>query len=138
MNCSLRMASLMLAPITLIGSLAACAPNAKEAKATVMYIDRNCKIISTKYDENFKPTDRETRTDSCNSIAEWDKVRVKRNKVVDGTAVVHVSFMVPQTGQPGTGELKFDGEDDEFYNLKAGDDVNILVSDADPTKIQKA
>lgn len=134
MNYSPRIAVLTTASM----ALAACAPNAKQAKATVMYIDRDCKIISTQYDENFKPTDRETRTDSCNSIAEWDKVRVKRNKVVDGTAVVHVSYMVPQTGQPGAGELKFDGRDDEFYDLKAGDDIDILVSDADPTRIQKA
>ena len=35
-------------------------------------------------------------------------------------------------------ELKFDGRDDEFYNLKAGDDVTILVSDADPSRIHKA
>ena len=118
--------------------LAACAPNAKETKATVVYIDRECKIITTKYDENYKPTDRETRTDSCNSIAEWDKVREKRNKVVDGTAVVHLSYLVPQTGQPATGELKFDGRDDEFYRLKAGDEIAILVSDADPSRIQKA
>ncbi|MBV8908704.1 MAG: hypothetical protein JOZ20_06865 [Sphingomonas sp.] len=127
-----------LSPVVLFGLLSACAPNAKETKATVVYIDRECQIITTKYDENFKPTDHETRTDSCNSIAEWDKVREKRNKVVDGTAVVHVSYMVPQTGQPGTGELKFDGRDDEFYNLKAGDDIAILVSDADPARIQKA
>jgi hypothetical protein len=46
--------------------------------------------------------------------------------------------MVPQTGQPGTGELKFDGRDDEFYRLKAGDEIDILVSDADPTRIHKA
>ena len=75
------------------GMLSACDPNAKETKATVVYIDRTCTIITTKYDENYKPTDHETRTDSCNSIAEWDKVREKRNKVVDGTAVVHVSYM---------------------------------------------
>ena len=129
---------LHLAPFVLLSMLSACDPNAKETKATVVYIDRTCTIITTKYGENYKPTDHETRTDSCNSIAEWDKVREKRNKVVDGTAVVHVSYMVPQTGQPGSGELKFDGRDDEFYNLKAGDDVTILVSDADPSRIHKA
>ena len=130
--------SLHAASIAMVLSIAGCAPNAKEAKATVVYIDRECKIITTRYDQNYKATDRETRTDSCNSIAEWDKVREKRNKVVDGTAVVHLSYMVPQTGQPATGELKFDGRDDEFYRLKAGDEISILVSDADPSRIQKA
>jgi len=119
-------------------SIGGSADTWQPVKATITTIDRKCQIVETKYDENYKPTEHETRTDSCNSIAEWDKVREKRNKVVDGTAVVHVSYMVPQTGQPGTGELKFDGRDDEFYNLKAGDDVTILVSDADPSRIQKA
>lgn len=118
--------------------LGGCAPNAKATKATVTYIDRSCKIVVTKYDEDYKPTDRAVVADSCNSIDEWDKVRAKRNKVVDGTAVIHLSYMVPQTGQPGTGELKFDGRDDEFYQLKAGDEIDILVSDGDPTRIQKA
>jgi hypothetical protein len=35
------------------------------------------------------------------------------------------------------GELRFDGRDDEFYRLRAGDQVDILVSNSDPTKIRK-
>ena len=119
-------------------ALAGCAPNAKQTKATIVYIDRNCKIITTEYDADYKPLKKDVRTDSCNSIDEWDKVKVKRNKVVDGTAVVHLSYTAPQTGQFLNGELKFDGRDDEFYQLKAGDEIDILVSDADPAKIAKA
>lgn len=134
----LRITALGLAPIVLAGAVAGCAPNAKQAKAMVMYIDRTCKIIHTEYDENYKPTDRQILTKSCNSVDEWENVKVKRTKVVDGTAVVHLSYTAPQTGTAETGELKFDGRDDEFYKLKAGDEISILVSDADPSKIAKA
>jgi hypothetical protein len=119
-------------------SLAACVPNAKRTTATVTTIDRSCKIIETAYDGDYKMKGSRTYTDSCNSIDEWDKVRSKRSKNVEGKAVVHLSYMAPQTGQSLTGELKFDGHDDEFYRLKAGDEVQILVSDADPARIQKA
>jgi hypothetical protein len=118
--------------------LASCAPNAKHAKATVMTIDRHCRIITTEYDANYKPLDKDVSTHACNSIDEWETVKAKRNKVVDGNAVVHLSYTAPQTGQPETGELKFDGRDDEFYQLKAGDEMDIQVSDADPAKIAKA
>ena len=114
------------------------AANWQPAKAQVSYIDRSCKIIRTTYDENYKPTDKQSFTEACNSIDEWDKVRKKRNKVVDGTAVVHLSYVVPQNGQAGTAELKFDGRDDEFYKMKAGDEVEILVNNSDPSKIRKA
>jgi hypothetical protein len=130
---------LRLAVVTVLGcaALAACAPNAKKTTATIMTIDRECKIVETSYDENYKKKDSRTYTDRCNSIDEWDKVRAKRTKDVAGTAVVHLSYTAPQTGQSETGELKFDGHDDEFYQLKAGDPIDILVSDADPTHIQK-
>ena len=119
-------------------ALAGCVPNAERTTATITFIDRTCEIVRTAYDEDYKKIGSSTFKDSCNSIDEWDKVREKRNKVVDGSAIVHLSYMVPQTGQPGTGELKFDGRDDEFYRLKAGDEIDILVSDADPTRIHKA
>jgi hypothetical protein len=114
------------------------AANWKPATASVSYIDRKCTIIRTTYDENYKATDKQAFSDSCNSIDEWEKVRSKRNKTVDGTAVVHLSYAAPQNGQSETGELTFDGRDDEFYQMKAGDEVPILVSNSDPTKIKKA
>lgn len=112
--------------------------NFKPAKATISYIDRNCDIIETTYDGDYKKKASRTYRDSCNSIDEWDKVRSKRNKAVSGEAVVHLDYIAPQTGQSVTGELVFDGREDEFYSLKAGDEVSILVSNSDPTKIRKA
>jgi hypothetical protein len=120
---------------TAVALLCGCQPNAKHVKATISYIDRNCEIIQTTYDGDYKEKSRSTYTDSCSSIDEWDKVREKRDKKVAGKAVVHVDYTAPQTGQSLSGEIKFDGGDDEFYTLKAGDQIDILVSDADPTKI---
>lgn len=65
-------------------------------------------------------------------------MKTKRKKDVSGKAIVHLDYTAPQTGQAQTGELRFDGHDDEFYKLKAGDQIDILVSNADPTKIRKA
>jgi hypothetical protein len=134
----LRSARLAVAAIAAIGCVASCSPNAQQTKATISYIDRKCQIIETAYDENYKRKGTRTYTDSCNSLDEWDKVREKRNKVVAGNAVVHVSYTAPQNGQFQSAELNFSGRDDEFYRLKAGDEIEILVSNSDPTKISKA
>ena len=132
--------ALRFAFITVAGcaALAGCAPNAKKATATITTIDRECQIVETAYDATFKKKDSRIYTDRCNSIDEWDKVRSKRTRDVAGTAVVHLSYTAPQTGESKTAELKFDGHDDEFYRLRAGDQIDILVSDSDPTRIQKA
>ena len=119
-------------------ALAGCVPNAERTTATITFIDRTCEIVRTAYDEDYKKIGSSTFKDSCNSIDEWDKVRTKRNKIVDGKAIVHLSYVAPQNGQSENGELTFDGRDDEFYRLKAGDQIAILVSKADPTRIQKA
>jgi bisphosphoglycerate-independent phosphoglycerate mutase (AlkP superfamily) len=112
--------------------------NWKQAQAAVSYIDRNCKIVQTTYDGNYNRVGSETVTEACNTAEDWDKVKTKRTKVADGKAVVHVTYVAPQNGQYQNGELTFDGRDDEFYELKAGDQVAILVSNSDPTKIRKA
>ena len=112
--------------------------NYKAATATVSYIDRNCDIVTTVYDANDKAQSSSTRRGACNSIVEWEKVKTKRTKDVSGDAVVHLSYTAPQTGQTASGEIRFTGRDDEFYKLKAGDEVKILVSNSDPTKIRKA
>lgn len=119
-------------------ALGGCTPNAKRAQANVVYIDRTCTIIRTSYDEDRKVKDTTTFKDACNSIDEWQKVRTNRTKNVEGKAVVHLSYTAPQTGEAKMGELVFDGADDEFYSLKAGDEIDILVSNADPTRIAKA
>ena len=64
--------------------------------------------------------------------------KAKRDKTISGKAVVQVSYTAPQDGSSRTSELNFTSRDDEFYNLKAGDEIDILVSNSDPSKITKA
>jgi len=112
--------------------------NWQPAKATITTIDRKCQIVETKYDENYKAKERSTHTDDCNSVDEWEKVKTKHDKTIVGNAVVHVSYTVPQNGQEVMGDLKFTPREDEFFELKAGDELKILVSKSDPAKIRKA
>ncbi len=111
--------------------------NYKAAKGSIVMIDRKCSFTETTTEEDGHTVARGI-TDSCNSTDEWATVKEKRNKVVAGTAVVQVSYTAPQDGAQHFAELNFDGRDDEFYELKAGDDIAILVSNDDPSKIKKA
>ena len=77
-------------------------------------------------------------TDSCNSTDEWAKVRKERKKRIAGQATLHLSYVAPQDGSQQTGEIKLTGRDDAFYEIKAGDQIEILVSKTDPTKIRQA
>ena len=56
------MGNLLRASATLfmVVAAAACSPNAQHTKATVSYIDRNCKIVRTTYDGDYKRTGSET------------------------------------------------------------------------------
>ena len=54
---------------------------------------------------------------------------------IDGKAVVKVSYNAPQDGSYQTSQLRYDGRDDEFYELKAGDQIDIRVSNDDPAII---
>jgi hypothetical protein len=107
--------------------------NYTPAKASVFRIDRECGF--TRYYEDGK---QEFVRDDCNSTDEFKDISSsgKRGKDIDGTAVVKVSYTSPQDGSSRTSELKFTGRDDEFYKLKAGDEVAILVSNVDPDKIR--
>jgi hypothetical protein len=121
-------------------SAATRAMNYKPAKASVSYIDRTCDFVETTEKEGVKTA--RGLTDSCDSTGEWDKVRdavrEKRKKKISGTETVHLAYTAPQDGSSRTAELKFTGSDDEFYELQAGSEVNILVSNSDPSKITKA
>jgi hypothetical protein len=116
------------------------AMNYKPAKASVSYIDRTCDFVETSEKAGVKTA--RSLTDSCDSTGEWDKVRdavrEKRRKKIAGSETVHVSYTAPQDGSSRTAELQFTGSDDEFYELQAGSEVNILVSNSDPAKITKA
>jgi len=110
--------------------------NYQAAKASVYLIDRTCDIIETTTSAGSKST--RVYKGDCKSIDAWEKAKSKRDKSIAGTAVVKVTYNAPQDGSYQSSELKFQSRDDEFYDLKAGDEIDILVSNEDPTKIRKA
>jgi len=118
-------------------SIGGSADTWRPVKATITTIDRKCQIIETKYDENYRAKESSTHTDDCNSVDEWEKVKAKHDRTIVGSAVVHLDY-TPQNGQEQMGELSFTPRDDEFFDLKAGDEVKILISKTDPAKIRKA
>jgi len=108
--------------------------NYSAAKATVFRIDRECGF-TRKYEGGKQEQVREdcSSTDEFKAIAGHAEAR---QQDVDGKAVVKVSYTAPQDGSYRTSELRFDGRDDRFYTLKAGDELGILVSNDDPAKIR--
>lgn len=108
--------------------------NYKPAKASVYLIDRKCEIIETRTNLDDKKTSR-TYNGDCKSVDEWDSARAKRDKTIVGKAVVHVSYTAPQDGSSHTAELRYDSKDDEFFDLKAGDEVDVLVRNDDPNQV---
>jgi hypothetical protein len=132
--------------LPLLAVVGGCGSAGLPAKATVMTIDHECTIIETErrpIDDprgtGVKLDAQETRTSKgeCKSVDEWQEVRKKRSKRVDGTAAVHVEYQAPQDGSFRTATLNFTGRDDEFYELKAGDTIDILVAEDDPARIRK-
>ena len=107
--------------------------NYKPAKATVFLVDRECRFT-----REYEDGKTETVTQSCNATGEFKSLTGadgKRKMDVDGKAVVKVSYTAPQDGSYQTSQLRFDGRDDEFYKLQAGDQIDILVSNDDPAHI---
>lgn len=135
-----------LAPLLALGAaLAGCGSGVRTA-ATVTTIDRTCEIIESVTRQVDDPRGGEvkleakemtSKTGECRSVAEWEEVRSKRNKMVDGTAAIHVSYRAPD-GSYQTGTVEFTGRDDEFYELKAGDQLDIMVDGENPERIWKA
>ena len=111
--------------------------NWKPAKAAVFMIDRKCDIVETTKTAGGQTISARKYNDDCNSIDAWETARAKHDKTISATATVKVSYTAPQDHSSQTSELQFDSKDDEFYALKAGDEIDILVSNADPTKIRK-
>ena len=133
--------------VALAGALTACAPQSLPAKATVSMVDRKCKIIESTTRQVDDPRaaghkieaqEMRSLTDDCSTVEEWAEVRAKRTRKVQGTAVFHVDYQAPQDGSFHSATLTFTGRDDEFYELGAGDSIDILVAKNDPTKIRKA
>jgi hypothetical protein len=104
------------------------------AKGSVFRIDRECGFT-----REYEGGKQEQIRQDCSATEEFkdiSKNAEKRRTDVDGKAVVKVSYISPQDGSTRTSELKFTGRDDEFYKLKAGDELAILVSNEDPAKIR--
>jgi hypothetical protein len=127
-------------------TLGGCGASGVPATATVTTIDRLCTIVETTTHDIDDPrangrtvpaSEQRTYKDDCKLVSEWDKVRTKRTKTVDGEAKVHVNY-TRKDGKSGSATLTFDGRDDEFYDLKAGDSFDVLVDEQDPTRVRKA
>ena len=108
--------------------------NYTPAKASVFLIDRQCN-----FDRQYEDGKREKVTQSCTATDEFKALAAapkgKRAKDVDGKAVVKISYTAPQDGSYQTAELRYDGRDERFYTLKAGDQIDIMVSNEDPSKV---
>ena len=135
---SLRGAVFAMGFVAIVGAYAAInrGMNYEQAKGNVFLIDRKCK-----FDRVWTDGKRETVTDSCTSTDEFADLAksspAQRKKKIDGKAVVKVSYTAPQDGSYQTSQIEFTGRDEEFYKLKAGDQIDILVSNEDKTKIIK-
>jgi hypothetical protein len=108
--------------------------------ATVTTIDRSCTIIEKSYKqgldgEKVAGTEEEVRRykGDCNEIDDWEEVKAKRSKSIDGSADINFVYTGPD-GKQHNGTLTFDGRDDEFYDLKAGDPMPIKVAEDDPKR----
>jgi hypothetical protein len=108
--------------------------NYQTATASVFKIDRTCNFTETTTDPSGSVKSVRGLSDSCDSTGEWDKIRNDRSKRISGKATVYVQYVAPQDGQQHTAELKFTGRDDEFYEIKAGDQLKVLVRNDDPDK----
>jgi hypothetical protein len=133
----------MAAAVVFVAGLSAygCADrnlNYTPAKGSVYLIDRTCDIIETETSPDGHKSTRTFQGDCKSADQAWDSAKAKHDKKIAGTVVVKVNYTAPKDGSYQTSELHFTARDDEFYDLKAGDEINILVRNDDPTKITKA
>jgi len=133
-------------PVALAAALTGCGPDWVHAKGSVTSIDRKCEIIEARRDPTGETTssgraissqDTRSYTGQCADVAEWEHVRSKHSKKVEGEAEVSVMY-TRADGQTGSGKLHFDGADREFYDLRYGDPLDVLVDPADPTHLRAA
>jgi hypothetical protein len=111
--------------------------NYVSVEGEVFRIDRLCGF-NTSETVNGKVVKTEKTRKSCNTTDEFSKIRQNPDNPsmrVDGEATIHVAYTSPIDQMQLTSTLEFDGEDREFYALKAHDKVKILVNKKDPTKI---
>ena len=120
--------------IVVVGTTSAInrSANYEPAEATVFRIDRTCTFNQTLDDKTVGQS-----KEDCSSTSEFREIAdsSKRKFDVDGNAVVKVSYTAPQDGSYQTSELRYTGRDEQFYDLKAGDKIAVLVSNEDVSKI---
>ena len=129
--------TLLLTLLACASTLSACG-NSVPAKAMVMMIDRKCSITEQKYKESLdgKRQMGESRSyeGDCREIDNWETVKKKRGMNLKGNAEIHLSYVGPD-GKSRTGAIAVTGRDAEFYDLKAGDSVQIMVDPDQPERI---
>lgn len=126
---------LYIAPLAL--SVSACG-NGVAATAMVTTIDRKCTIIEQAYTEsatgNRTVGEKRSYEGECHEVDDWDKVKKKRGMNLKGRAEIHLTYVGPD-GKSHDGTIKVDGRDSEFYDLKAGDSVQIMMDPDQPKRI---
>lgn len=126
---------LSLVPIML--PLAGCG-NSAAATAMVTTIDRKCTIIEQSYQESStgkrKLGDKRSYEGECHEIDDWNEVKKKRAMDLKGKAEIHLAF-TGADGKPHTGTVKVDGQDAQFYDLKAGDSVKVKYDPEKPDHV---
>lgn len=125
-----------LAPLLLLSGCSSGVPTV----ATITTIDRTCTIIEKAFErdltgEKVEGSEKEVRRykGDCNEIDDWDTVKSERSQMVDGSADINFLYQGPD-GKQHNGTLTFTGQDEEFYDLKAGDPLNIRVAEDDPAR----
>jgi hypothetical protein len=116
----------------LAAALGGCGSNSVAVKGEVTSIDRQCE---------FKPAVQhsygETVTGDCDRGNFEAERKNYKNRVANlkGKARVKVSYVSPIDQEHRIGEIVFDGADDEFYALRRGDNILVLMDKGDPTRI---
>ena len=112
----------LLATIALVATLAlsGCGNN---VSATAMVT-----IIEQSYQESPTGTrklgDKRSYESECHEIDDWNEVKKKRGMNLKGNAEIHLAF-TGADGKSHSGIIKVDGQDAQFYDLKAGDSVKV-------------
>ena len=125
----------LLATLALVATLAlsGCG-NSVSATAMVTIIDLKCTIIEQSYQESpagkRKLGDKRSYEGECHEIDDWNEVKKKRGMNLKGNAEIHLAF-TGADGKSHSGIIKVDGQDAQFYDLKAGDSVKVKY---DPKK----
>lgn len=134
------MARHLFALACVLPTLSACG-NSVPATAFVTTIDRKCTIVeSTSLKDpdgkDVPGSEKEVRTyeGECHEIDNWQDVKAARAMNLKGRAKIHLSYTGPD-GRSRTGTIDVTGQDSEFYDLKAGDSVGIMVDPDAPDRM---